>query len=75
MPTREELRKSGNARQGGASGSQVKPAATPIPVSLLKFPKIDVSFFLDRVPEMLKDRSYHKDFTNLFTLYLDGVLS
>ena len=34
-----------------------------------------MGFFLDRVPEMLKDRSLGKDFINLFTLYLDGVLS
>jgi len=36
---------------------------------------VDVNFFLDKVPEMLKDRSQTKDFTNLFALYLDGVLS
>ena len=53
----------------------MKPLSTPIPVSLQKFPKVDVSFFLDKVPEMLKDRSLSKEFTNLFTLYLDGVLS
>ena len=30
---------------------------------------------MDRVPEMLKDRSLGSDFMNLFTLYLDGVLT
>ena len=44
-------------------------------MNLSKYPKVDVSFFLDRVPEMLKDRSLAQDFTNLFALYLDGVLS
>jgi len=34
-----------------------------------------VSFLLDKVPEMLKDRSLQGDFTNLFALYLDGVLT
>ena len=53
----------------------MKPPSTPIPATLQKFPKVDVNFFLDKVPEMLKDRSQTKDFTNLFALYLDGVLS
>lgn len=48
---------------------------TPIPVSLQKFPKVDVTFFLERVPDMLKDRSQMGYFQNLFALYLDGVLS
>jgi len=34
-----------------------------------------VAFFLDRVCEMLKDRSHIKYFANLFALYIDGVLS
>jgi len=48
---------------------------TPIPASLQKFPKVDVSFLLDRVSEMLKDRAHMKHFINLFALYLDGILS
>ena len=34
-----------------------------------------MSYFLDRVSEMLKDRSQIKFFANLFALYIDGVLS
>jgi len=44
-------------------------------VSLQKFPKVDVNFFLDRVPEMLKDRTQLNYFASMFALYLDGVLS
>ena len=47
----------------------------PIPASLQKFPKVDVSFFLDRIIETLTDRSHSKDFFKLFKLYLDGVLT
>ena len=41
----------------------------------MKYPKVDVNFFLDRVPEMLMEKSHMGYFQNLFTLYLDGVLS
>lgn len=34
-----------------------------------------MSFFLDKVPEMLKDRNDMEFFTRLFALYLDGALS
>jgi len=53
----------------------VKQPSTPIPICLQKFPKVDVNFFLDKVPEMLKDRTQMKYFTNMFALYLDGVFS
>ena len=53
----------------------MKPTTTPIPERLQKYPKVDVGFFLDRVPEMLTDRSEIKAFMNFFVLYLDGVLT
>lgn len=68
-----ELKKGAN-KAGQAAGSY-KPQVTPIPASLQKFPKVDVSFLLDRVCEMLKDRGQMKYFINLFALYLDGILS
>lgn len=63
-------------KKGGQKASSVpRQYSTPIPVSLQKFPKVEVSFFLDRVAEMLKERSHSRHFVNLFTLYIEGVLS
>jgi len=50
------------------------PQVKPIPEELKNFTKSDVSFFLEKMPAVLKS-SDSNEFIKLFSLYLEGVLS